>query len=105
MPFENPQACEMLERRNANPPGYPLSLRTKEMYKHLWMLIMQCEVNSREVNHRLTTSSDVMEYDRTDPTPEVKRNLHNQYAIHYNGQFNTITSPSRDSWHSTKEAR
>ena len=40
MPFENPQACEMLERRNANPPGYPLSLRTKEMYKHLWMLIM-----------------------------------------------------------------
>ena len=79
MPYENSQACEMLERRNANPPGYTLSQRTKEMYKHLWMLMMQVEVNSREVNRRMTNSINVpimqtRQYNPTEPTPEVKRN-------------------------------
>jgi hypothetical protein len=44
----------MVERRNANPPGYPFSEKTMEMYRNIWLLSFQVEVNERELNYRLT---------------------------------------------------
>jgi hypothetical protein len=32
------EVAEMLERRNANPPGYPFSGKTMEMYRNVWLL-------------------------------------------------------------------
>ena len=85
-PADNYQAAEMLERRNANPPGYPFSEKTMEMYRNIWLLSFQVEVNERELNYRLTHHETVPDMftrpymtNETLPTPEVKRNLQYQY--------------------------
>ncbi len=52
-PSDSYQAAEMLDRRNANPPGYPFSEKTMDMYRHIWLLAFQVEVNERELNYRI----------------------------------------------------